>query len=203
MKCGFKGCGYGFSSDRIHPVLGLCPVHSKWFVNGYREWYGLPCKEHSCKQTTLYGEYCNEHLSERFGVHVRASGLGPSAGMGLFASRDLPRGYLVGTYKGDTFPVQTLARVDADTLWVYAVRVGNSVINAWHSNSCHVRFANDARANKQQNTGGRSTVKNNCRFQGKHLVTNSAVKSGNELLVPYGSSYWNKTTLKHALPFNM
>ena len=66
---------------------------------------GTTKKGQHCKQRTAKGQYCWNHMSSVLGLRLRTSTV-PGAGLGLFASRDLPAQTDIN-YTGDRKPLTT------------------------------------------------------------------------------------------------
>ena len=160
----------------------------------------------SCEQITRRGFYCAAHASELLGLEVRTSlllGEPGETGLGLFTTRDREAWKIVDEYLGeivsnDAFDTQPSP---------YAVRISQGrVIDSTRSSGCFARFANDGQGTGADNScwlvsdrqfglnwaEPRYTNGSGGRVW---LMTNRAVRHGEELLVEYGSSYWSAASL--------
>ena len=111
----------------------------------------------------------------------------PSAGKGLFTSRDIEKGELVVEYTGDVTTWEEV-RHDPTNLYIYFVN-DNYVINAKEHPQSIARYANDAHGLTKV-----PGLHNNSRFvniNGKIFIKSTRrIKAGSEILVDYGKSYW-------------
>jgi len=111
----------------------------------------------------------------------------PSAGKGLFTSRDIEKGELIIEYTGDITTWEEV-RHDATNLYIYFVN-DNYVINAKEHPQSIARYANDAHGLTKV-----PGLHNNSRFvniNGKIFIKSTKhIKAGSEILVDYGKSYW-------------
>jgi len=115
------------------------------------------------------------------GVRVGPSSI-PNAGQGVFASRELPKGVVLGAYAGERL---TLAEMDAryprgDARYVLDVRgVYLDAADPAHSN--WTRYINSPHGTR---------LRANVAFRGSgSVVTARRIRSGEELLVSYGRCY--------------
>jgi uncharacterized protein len=111
----------------------------------------------------------------------------PSAGKGLFTSRDIEKGELVMEYTGEITTWEQV-RHDAGNLYIYFVNE-DYVINAKEHPDAIARYANDAHGLTRV-----EGLHNNCRFvniNGKIFIkATKLIRAGSEILVDYGKSYW-------------
>ena len=134
-----------------------------------------------CRMRTGKGEYCFSHRRLMYGLHIRKSTI-PGAGFGIVATRPLPVGTRV-LYSGDIMPLHG----DGDGGAYYLQLTRDRAVDAARTNAGDGRWLNDPR-----NTGKRG----NCKFVADHrrkqgaIVTTRPIDAGDELLVPYGASYW-------------
>ena len=121
----------------------------------------------------------------------------PAAGDGLFTSVDIQKGELVIEYTGEITTWEEV-RHDAENLYIYFVN-DDYVINAKEHPEAIARYANDAHGLTRV-----PDVHNNSRFVnigGRIFIkATKLIKSGSEILVDYGKSYWetvrkNKETM--------
>lgn len=112
----------------------------------------------------------------------------PSAGSGLFTSRNIEKGELVIEYTGDITTWEEV-RHDAENLYIYFVN-DNYVINAKEHPEAIARYANDA-----QGLTRLPDLHNNSRFiniRGRIFIkATKHIQAGSEILVNYGKSYWD------------
>lgn len=112
----------------------------------------------------------------------------PSAGSGLFTSKDIAKGEFVVEYTGDVTTWEDV-RHDANNVYIYFVN-DNYVINAKEHPEAIARYANDAHGLTRL-----PGLHNNSRFvnvNGKIFIkATKLVKAGSEILVDYGKSYWD------------
>ena len=134
-----------------------------------------------CRMRTGKGEYCFAHRRLIHGLHIKKSAI-PGAGFGIVATRALPVGTRV-LYSGDVMPLHG----DGDGGTYYLQLTQERAVDAARTNAGDGRWLNDPR-----NTGKRA----NCKFTADHrrkqggIVTTRPIEAGDELLVPYGASYW-------------
>lgn len=152
---------------------------------------GGRCTRRTCK----YGPMCWQHTTLSQGVRVRESPRrgGPN-GMGLYASRDLPRGHRI-QYRGKKTTKRAYNRMfPGDYRMEYAVQNGRAeIIDAAKTNSSVARYANDGRRAAHQNAelvphGGLV-----------YLTTTKPIRRGAEILTPYGDEFWQAQTAPAAL----
>lgn len=120
-------------------------------------------------------------------VEVKSSTI-PGAGQGLFAKTSITKDSRIIEYTGR---ITTWDEVKADWQNVYLYTVNERhVIDARRHKKMLARFVNDA-AGLTRIKG----IRNNARFEneGKRvfIVATRHIKAGEEILVPYGKSYWN------------
>jgi SET domain-containing protein len=111
----------------------------------------------------------------------------PSAGKGLFTSRDIAKGELVTQYTGDITTWEEV-RHDPNNLYIYFVN-DDYVIDAKEHPQAIARYANDAHGLTRV-----PGLHNNSRFvniDGKIFIkATKLIRAGSEILVEYGKSYW-------------
>lgn len=153
---------------------------------------------HQCKNTTRLMPYCTVHARSIWGVH-----LGPSriegAGQGLFATRD----FVPATRRASKFTTNSRSKpvfiadyggeikdIDRSRHNEYGLAIGkNQMLDATHVRGWGA-MANDGGATLNNarlvisRPKGRSV---RCR-----LVATKTIRAGNEILVPYGNSYWGR-----------
>jgi SET domain-containing protein len=110
----------------------------------------------------------------------------PNAGLGLFTLQDIKKGQVISAYYGEKITYSELSKRFNDGKGRYAVAINSRYCIDAENSSCPARFANDAKGSK---------FKNNCQFVTNKgavaLYSTKNIKQGEELLVRYGSSYWN------------
>ena len=91
-----------------------------------------------CARRTFRSPFCLQHARIVLGIVPGPSTI-PGAGCGLFASRDLPTGYVLGPYTGDRFSsISDLQRHRSGEQTVYSIRPHHSLTV---DSSCHRSFA--------------------------------------------------------------
>ena len=135
-----------------------------------------------CKARTRRGEYCHVHQRVEDGIGIRASKI-PNAGQGLFALREFTRGQCIALYTGDR-----IIDNGGASSGPYMLQLTNAeILDAARTNTGYGRWANDPRG---------STMNANAEFcvdrarRTAYLRATRAIRAGEEILVPYGASYW-------------
>jgi RNase H-like domain found in reverse transcriptase/Reverse transcriptase (RNA-dependent DNA polymerase)/Aspartyl protease/SET domain len=145
---------------------------------------GTTKKGEHCKQRTAKGQYCWNHMSSVLGLRLRASTV-PGAGMGLFASRDLPAQTDID-YTGDRRPL------DDDTEpGPYFLQLTNSTaIDAARTNAGPGRWINDPRGSAATANATWSLYTPPGKPRVACVRTLRRIKKGEEILIKYGADYW-------------
>jgi transposase InsO family protein len=145
---------------------------------------GTTRKGGHCKQRTARGSLCWNHLSSVLGLRLRVSVV-PGAGMGLFASRDLPARTDID-YTGDRRPL------DNDTEpGPYFLQLTNSTaIDAARTNAGPGRWINDPRGSDAAANATWSLYTPPGKPRVACVRTLRRIKKGEEILVKYGANYW-------------
>lgn len=118
------------------------------------------------------------------------------AGKGLFTRISIAKGSRIVEYKGE---VRTWdeARLDATNGYIYFLKP-NYVIDARNFPKSLGRYANDAKGLVRT-----KDTDNNARFEPDglrvFLVAARDIQAGEEILVPYGKSYWNTVRANNKL----
>ena len=111
----------------------------------------------------------------------------PSAGKGLFTSKEIQKGQIIIEYTGEITTWEKV-RHEASNLYIYFVNEDH-VINANEHPEAIARYANDAHGLRRI-----PGLHNNSRFvniTGKIFIkATRLIKAGAEILVDYGKSYW-------------
>ena len=112
----------------------------------------------------------------------------PGSGKGLFTKKFIPAGTRIAEYTGKVSTWKDANHEDGDNGYIYYVK-RNHVIDAKADKNSIARYANDAR--------GLTRVKgitNNCEYieEGTRVYIHAKkdIEAGSEILVPYGSEYW-------------
>lgn len=140
-------------------------------------------KNGQCKRiTSITHPYCAQHTLQETGLYVETSGI-PNAGLGLYTSRDIPKGTCITEYKGTKLSVKEFnEKYGDDGYGAYALGLNRTtVIDACKTSDCLARYICDF-------TG--SGKKPNVKFEvDKGRVEVTALRkiyAGEELLVDYG-----------------
>jgi histone-lysine N-methyltransferase EZH2 len=137
-----------------------------------------------CKRiTVLTHPYCSHHTKQVFGLYLAPSQI-KLAGLGLYTSRDIKKGEILGHYLGERLTTEQYnkryAKADYGAYGMAVMR--NLVFDARKTNSCLARYICDF-------TG--SGKKPNVEYQGTkdviEVVALRKIKAGEELLGDYGS----------------
>jgi uncharacterized protein len=141
-------------------------------------------KKGRCKRiTTITHPYCAQHTKEVLGLIIAPSQI-KMAGLGMYTTRDIKKGQVIGEYKGEKLTTEQYNRRYAKADYgAYGMAIQrNLVYDARKTNSCLCRYICDY-------TG--SGKKPNVEFQGEkkiiEVITLRKIKAGEELLVDYGS----------------
>ena len=131
----------------------------------------------------LYITCCIENMN----LSVRLSGI-PNAGSGLFTADPINKGDLLVEYTGE-WTTWNNVKADWENFYLYVVD-DDHVINAKDHPESYARYVNDA--------AGLFVVKglsNNCEFiqiDGRvYIKAIRDILAGEEILVGYGSEYWD------------
>ena len=171
----FQPLDSNFSPDKINHQIKMpsqrCVADTKRLVQ--------------CGRKTLNGKHCFTHLKLIDGLQIKSKGSVDSSGKGLFAARDFEKNQMITYYTGDIHPTD---HVNTDgSAYVLEIKKG-TVVDAARTNTAPGRLLNDAKS---------TPLTNNCRFSINHkdkiikIKATKKIKKGEELLVSYGSSYWN------------
>ena len=138
-----------------------------------------------CKQKTTRGQYCWRHLLEKKGLRIKKSVAIPTAGFGLFAGKDLAKGFDVD-YTGD------LRRLNNPTdggIYYFQLSRGLAV-DAARRNAGEGRWVNDPRGSALNANAEFivHTPPGGQRYARIRLLRD--LKKGEEILVAYGADYW-------------
>ncbi len=136
-----------------------------------------------CQFRTCQGPECALHLYQNNGLCIKASGI-PGAGLGLFAAQTFRKGDAIGEYTGEELSLDALTERYGSALAAYTLCDGTRYIDARNSNSCAVRFANDARGTDKRN---------NATFVPSTFILEATktIGNGSEIFVNYGDEYWD------------
>lgn len=172
---------------------------------------GTECKRRCC----LDYRYCGQHLRSIVGIKVGPSSV---AGKGLFAVKPFRKGQRIAEYYGEHLSKKQFddRYDDPDDLLTsgYAISLEDgSVIDSLGSR-CAASYANDPidvgalwksskstsdfrhryNARKKQEPG--NAMADEAKGNQLYLVATKAIKSGDEILWPYGASYWSSKQMK-------
>jgi uncharacterized protein len=113
----------------------------------------------------------------------------PNAGKGLFTKIDSPKGKIIVQYKGSIHKWKDIKHTDGQNAYLFKVN-NNIVLDAKNYLKSFARYANDAR--------GFSKIvglRNNAEYLVKKgevfIISIRKIHKGEEILVPYGKSYWD------------
>ena len=137
-----------------------------------------------CRQRTARGQYCWNHLRSISGLRIKRSTVA-GAGMGLFASRDLPARTRID-YTGD----RRVDLTEQDGGAYFLGITGRTAIDAARTNTGPGRWVNDPKGtNKKANA---EFVLHTPKGQPRQACvrTTRLIKNGEEILVKYGNQYW-------------
>ena len=136
-----------------------------------------------CASRTARGQYCWTHLKQQEGIRIKASTLGVKAGMGLFAAKEFRKGEKITLYTGDWL-------YDDEYVWGGNYLFGYSqekMVDAARTNAGPGRYVNDPKG-----SGKSPNVVFSIDRRNKLVVMRASklIRSGEELFVSYGRSYW-------------
>lgn len=148
-----------------------------------------------CVMSTSRTRYCEFHLELLFGVRIAPSQIitptGRRAGLGVFAARDLPKGWRL-PYSGDFTPSSTSE---------YLLQLDHPDVPRSECRFTLDASREDTGVGRYVNSPFRTGKAPNCYFSGSHgpdpehptgtacLLLTRTVPAGTELLVPYGTEY--------------
>lgn len=143
-----------------------------------------------CKNRTCKAKRCWQHLKRDKGLRIKQSTI-PGAGLGLFATKRIPRNTRIVAYEGEQLSRdQVEERYPGNTIGEYTLCGSNAVgcKDGRKTNSGAARFANDSRGTSKTN---------NARFNragqlSLRTTNNRPVQAGAEILVSYGPEYWGR-----------
>lgn len=136
-----------------------------------------------CRQQTAVGQYCFNHRRIISGVRIKVSGV-PNGGKGLFATREFAPGERIALYTG---VYRRLRRPNQGGQYVLSMSKTTG-IDAAATNTADGRWANDPKGTGKPANATLALdhrhPKSGC------LRAVSRIRVGEEILVPYGVSYW-------------
>ena len=138
----------------------------------------------ACRQRTAKGQFCWSHLSSERGLRIKTSTV-PCAGLGLFASKDLPKDHKVD-YTGDRVPLNS----DNDGGVYFLETKKTEAIDAARSNAGEGRWVNDPRGTAQAANAEFTLYTPPGGQRRAGLRTTRPILKGEEILVKYGAAYW-------------
>ena len=135
-----------------------------------------------CRNRTARGRHCWQHLKKEQGLRVKASGV-PNAGLGLYATRRIPKGRVIARYEGEEMTRTQVQRRYGSKRGEYVYcKSKRKCRDARRSNAGVARFANDSRGTKQRNNARLTTA-----FS---LKATANIPAGRKVLASYGAAYW-------------
>lgn len=134
------------------------------------------------RSTTITHPYCARHTREVLGVEVRPSQI-RAAGLGLWATRDFPKGHHLFNYEGERLRTREYnERYADDALGVYGIKLNyRTVIDARRTDAGVARYICT-----YQGSGKKPNVEYLSTSKAIEMVTIRAIKAGEELLGDYG-----------------
>ncbi|MFN5867559.1 MAG: SET domain-containing protein [Candidatus Kapaibacterium sp.] len=134
------------------------------------------------RKTTLTHPYCARHTKELLGVEVRPSQI-RAAGLGLWATRDFPKGAHLFNYEGERLKTREYDERYADeAMGVYGIKLtSRTVIDARRTDSGVARYICS-----YQGSGKKPNIEYQSTSKVIEMVTTRAIKAGEELLGDYG-----------------
>ena len=148
-----------------------------------------------CDQLTCVGNMCAPHAAQVWGVELRPSGI-PCAGMGLFATRDIPRGVNVAEMLGPRTWHEDEETMDVAGGGSYVIELpGGWTLDSARPTDGFARYANDCRSRDREEG---YCVGNNAHYAYDEALdmvfvrTSRRVRAGQEICVSYGRLYWGR-----------
>ena len=117
------------------------------------------------------------------GLMIKKSGI-PDAGFGLFTTKFISSGVTIGEYRGDI-----IVKHDKDYYNPYALQIKvrpPTFIDASRTDTCEMRFSNDARCPHKNNT----SFYYNSKTKKTYLQSTREIQSNEELFCNYGETYY-------------
>jgi uncharacterized protein len=117
----------------------------------------------------------------------------PAAGLGLWAEKDFKRGDVIVSYDGERITIKecekrNTALEGGGSYYLFISKT--KCIDAQHTLSAKGRYANDAKGLTRIDG-----LRNNARYEAikgqAFIIASRNIRSGEEILVSYGRSYWN------------
>lgn len=143
-----------------------------------------------CKRTTcLYSDYCWQHGRKTQGLAIKSSTIA-GAGKGLFAARDLPKGFLI-PYEGILMSKKEVDRkYPGDVTAQYVVCASKKTCyDASSTQAGYGRWANHA--SKGPNAQWFKKRDTSSGILKIYIKLKRDVPKGTEILVDYGDDYWS------------
>jgi SET domain-containing protein len=116
----------------------------------------------------------------------------PGAGLGLFSKKNFEKGEIICEFSGDLIDEFEVNNRNKDGRGDYFVNMGDNLTLDSHDYDCMAKYANDAEGPKRI-----PGLKNNSEIilysddYSACIVATKSIKAGEEILVKYGSSYWD------------
>ena len=138
-----------------------------------------------CTGITKKGQYCWVHLRTVEGLRIKKSNV-PGAGLGLFAAKAYTQGALICKYTGDRIIADFR---DNDEIGgpYYLERKLDEATDAARTDCGPGRYANDPRGT---NYVANAKFAPNHKHRHMGLRATKHIRTGEEILVPYGPAYW-------------
>lgn len=141
---------------------------------------GEQCTRRTCK----YEKYCFQHNKSIRGTEIKKSSI-PSAGDGLYVTRDFKKGERIASYDGD---VVTYSEYASRPVGSYGLGLSNNqVIDASSTQSSMGRWVNSPRRTKKRSNSIFEEVPGSNKG---YIRATRNLRAGTEVLVGYGSGYW-------------
>ena len=167
---------------RTHRSHAICNVIN---VRPKRKQVRARCKRRVCIGTPV----CYSH---RDGLAVKQSTI-PSAGKGLFVTKDIKKNSVIGSYEGEMRTLeQNYARYQGGNA-PYAASAPPGVVDA----ACRRGILSMANASKQRrHTNAKLSNRVNS-TGGVNVRSTKKIKRGSEVILYYGKSYWKTAKNAH------
>ena len=148
---------------------------------------GVQCNKRTCK----YQPYCPVHLRSSLGLVVKPSKL-PNAGLGLFTLRDIPKKVIVCPYEGEEVNRKVINERYGNEEGDFApYGIDGTATGKWGRDSACNRGVGSY-ANHAVESQANVRFASNQRSHSINLVSKKSIPAGSELLVNYGTQYFQK-----------
>lgn len=118
----------------------------------------------------------------------------PEAGNGVFTKYRIPRGCLVGEYRGELVTTQDLRQRKVYSDYVFCTEYPDVYVDGERVDSGFERWINDAGVAGSQNVEAEAVGARVFLFAKRDILP------GEELFLSYGRSYWTNSTKTKHLP---